>query len=134
MLSACLDSNVFISGIVFKGKPYQCIEKALFREYQLILSSFIIEEVQRNLILKFDLSPSFIEPLFDELYQIATIVEPKSILKIIKGKDTDNRILEAAVVVEADYLVSGDKQHILPLKSFGKTKIVTPEQFLKVLA
>ena len=133
MLSACLDSNVFISGIVFKGKPYQCIEKALLREYQLILSSFIIEEVQRNLILKFNLSPSFIEPLFEELYQVSTIVAPKPFLRTIKAKDADNRILEAAVVAEADYLVSGDKQHILPLKSFGKTEIITPEAFLKVL-
>ena len=134
MLSACLDSNVFISGIVFRGKPYQCIEKELLREYQLILSSFIIEEVQRNLILKFDLSLSFIEPLFEELYQVSTIVEPKPFLKIIKVKDQDNRILETALIAEVDYLVTGDKRHILPLKSIGKLQIITPEQFLKVLA
>ncbi len=45
--------------------------------------------------------------------------------------DVDNRILECAIEGKADYIISGDKHHILPLKKFQKIRILSPSQFLK---
>ena len=44
MLSACVDTNVIISGFVFGGKPLECIAKAFRKEYQLILWYLEISE------------------------------------------------------------------------------------------
>lgn len=130
MISACLDTNILISGFVFGGKPLQCIQKAILKEYQLVLSSFILEETKRNLILKFYVPTDEAEKFLNAMMVLATIVEPKPFLKVIKTKINDNRILETALIGDADYLVTGDKKDILALASIGATKIVTPSQFL----
>lgn len=134
MLSACLDTNVLISGFVFGGKPLECIAKAFRKEYQLILSSFILEETERNLVLKFFVPGAEVKQFLQELMNVATIVEPKPLLTVIKTKKSDNRILEAALAGQANYLVTGDKRDILGLRTIGDTKIVTPRQFLEVFS
>jgi len=49
---------------------------------------------------------------------MAVVVEPHQRIALIKEKDSDNCILECAVAGEADFLVSGDTKHIVPLKVF----------------
>lgn len=44
----------------------------------------------------------------------------------------DNRYLNCAIDGRADYLVTGDKKHLLPLKQIGKTKIVSPAEFVEL--
>ena len=48
------------------------------------------------------------------------------------AKDDDNRILECTVAAPADHLVTGDKEHLLPLRSIGPTQIVAPATFLEL--
>lgn len=48
-----------------------------------------------------------------QLLEVATTVELKPFLEIIKKKIKDNRILETALIFDADYLVTGDKRDIL---------------------
>jgi predicted nucleic acid-binding protein len=47
---------------------------------------------------------------------------------------TDTKFLGLAQVAQADYLVTNDRRHLLRLKHYGRTKIVTPAQFLRELA
>jgi predicted nucleic acid-binding protein len=61
---------------------------------------------------------------------MATLVEPTERITLVTAKDDDNRILECAVAARADYLVTGDKEHLLPLRSIGPTQIVAPAAFL----
>lgn len=58
-------------------------------------------------------------------------VFPKVKVSIIKSKDDDNRILECALESKADYIISGDKRHILPLKELEGIKIVSVSEFLE---
>jgi predicted nucleic acid-binding protein len=57
-------------------------------------------------------------------------VYPQVNVSIIKSKDEDNRILECALESKVDYLISGDKRHILPLKEFKGIRIVSVSEFL----
>ena len=41
--------------------------------------------------------------------------------------------LAAAYEVSADYLVSLDKKHILPLKYYHGTQILSPDLFIRIL-
>jgi len=43
----------------------------------------------------------------------------------------DEMILECALAAEADYIVSGDKRHLLPLRQFRGIPIVSPSDFLR---
>lgn len=42
-------------------------------------------------------------------------------------------ILECALAAEADYIVSGDKKHVLLLRAFEGIPIVSPAEFLRRL-
>jgi predicted nucleic acid-binding protein len=45
----------------------------------------------------------------------------------------DNRILEAAVAGRADCVVSGDKKHLLRMRTFRGIEIMTASDFLQRL-
>lgn len=46
----------------------------------------------------------------------------------------DNRYLACALDGQADFLITGDKKHLLPLKQIGRTKIVSPAEFVKLIS
>ena len=56
----------------------------------------------------------------------------KQIRTIVKDDPKDNIFIETAVAGNADYLISQDN-HLLKLKEFKGIKIITPEEFLRVL-
>jgi len=64
--------------------------------------------------------------------EIIKLVEPKAKINEIKEDPTDNKFLECAVEAKADYIISGDK-HLLKIKKFKETKILTPNKFLDIL-
>jgi predicted nucleic acid-binding protein len=63
----------------------------------------------------------------------AILVHPKNKVSVIKEKDDDNRILECAIEGRAQYLISGDRKHLLPVKEYQGIKILSPTEFLRLL-
>lgn len=59
-------------------------------------------------------------------------VEPKLKLHVIDEDVEDNKILECALAAGADTIVTGDK-HLLELRKFKKTKILSPREFFDSL-
>jgi len=57
---------------------------------------------------------------------------PKRKVNVVKQDPDDNKFIEAALEGEADYIVTQDR-HLLKLKEFEGIKIVTPEEFLRIL-
>jgi predicted nucleic acid-binding protein len=47
---------------------------------------------------------------------------------------TDVKFLALAYVARASYLVTNDRRHLIPLRRFGSTNIVTPAQFVRELS
>ena len=43
----------------------------------------------------------------------------------------DEKILEAALASEADCIISGDKKHLLALKTYEGIRILSPVEFLR---
>lgn len=56
------------------------------------------------------------------------IVEPTVKLTVINEDVEDNKILECALAAGAGIIVSGDK-HLLDLRKYRKTRILTPREF-----
>ena len=50
MIKACIDTNVWLSGIVFSGAPAEIVQLAMKKKFHVVTSDFILNEVERNLI------------------------------------------------------------------------------------
>ena len=65
--------------------------------------------------------------LIARLSEISESYEPKGKIDIIED-DPDNRVLELAKISEADFIITGNTNDFT-MKTFGKTKIVTPKEY-----
>ena len=133
MVKACIDTNVWLSGIVFTGIPAETVQLAMKQKFQVVTSDFILEEVERNLVQKFDVPSKKARNLIYRISQIADVYQPKGTVNVIADENPDNFVLETAWIGRAKYLVTGDRGHLLPLKIFRNTKIVNPSYFLGTL-
>ena len=127
-----LDSNILISAYVFGGKPELVLKLIITEQAHAITSPSIKDELFGVLRKKFGVTPSEILEIQNEIDLIFYTVYPKNTFHIVRDDD-DNRVLEAAVEGNCDYIISGDKD-LLDLKSFRNIKIVTSDQFLEVLS
>ncbi len=127
-----LDTNVLISSLIAAGgSADQVVQFVRDGEVEMVLSQFILDELARVLTEKFEIPPKAVQKAVQRFQRLATIVEPILTIDTIKEKENDNRILECAVAGKVDYLVTGDKRHILPLGSIQGIPIVTVSQFLQ---
>lgn len=133
MFKVVVDTNIIISAIHFGGQPAQIIKLAIEEKIKFFISREIITEILGVLQRKFAYGKAALKEVEELLLTTSSLVRPKQTVKIIKNKPPDNRILECALAAKADYLVSGDKKHLLPLKKFKSVKIITAQEFLKAL-
>lgn len=129
-IKVVFDANVYLSAIIFGGNPRQCLELAKSKEVELFISHYILLEVARNLQNKFGWVEIEVEEVIKGISEFATLIYPQSIIKVVTAHPQDNKILEAANDAKADYIISGDKKHLLSLKQFRKIKILSAKQFL----
>lgn len=125
-----LDTNVIISGLNFPGNERLVLDLARRRRFGLYLSPFILGEVSRVLALKFGWEGGRVTQALSMLRDAATIIEPPQSLDVIDDNEADNRILECALASSADYLVTGDRRHLLPIGEYEGTAIVNAPRFL----
>ena len=125
-----LDTNVFISGIFWKGTPRKIVELWACRKIQTVITKSIFEEYI-DVIKRFDEGRTITRRWKAFVVENSQIIEEKMQIKICRNPD-DDKFLSCALLGEADYLVSGDDD-LLSLKTIGTTKIVNPAQFLKLV-
>jgi putative PIN family toxin of toxin-antitoxin system len=128
-----LDTNIFISGIFWTGCPHKIIESWKGGKFALITSTDIISELVKVLgDFKIRLPDDAIREWADLIVENSEIVEPKERIDAVKDDPDDNMFIEAAVAGNADYIISQDK-HLLRLRQFRKIRIITPEEFDKII-
>jgi uncharacterized protein len=129
MSRVVLDTNVYISALMFGGLPGSLLDLAFLRSFTLIISSPLLEELDEKLRDKFGVSPEDAAFLHARLERVAQVVEPRGILSVIAEDPDDNRVLECAVEGRAELIVSGDR-HLLKLAKYQGISIVTVRQFM----
>jgi len=132
-LKVVFDTNIYISAIIFGGPPGICLEAVQAGEIELYTSKAILLELTNKLRSKFGYPEEDIEEILVGLARFVKVVEPKVKINKIKEDPLDNMVLEAAVEAKVDFIVSGDKKHILPLKELAGIKIISAATFLKQL-
>ena len=129
-----LDTNVIISALNFPGNERLVLDLALRGRFEFYLSLFILGEVAGVLIRKFGWDEERAAQPIRVIENAASVIEPPRLTEVIEGGHADNRILECAVAANADYLVTGDRRHLLPLGEHRGASIVNAPRFLSLLA
>ena len=82
---------------------------------------------------KFDWDEEHSSQALRALGNAGTVVYPGRLPEVIEGGHADNRILDCAVEASADYLVTSDRRHLLPLTEHRGTRILNAPRFLLML-
>lgn len=141
-LSAVIDTNVLVAGIstdnprsanaavidhLFAGRFVHCALLASLIEVHEVLRSPTVRALHKLTDQKIDL-------LFAALEAKSMPIQPGEIVAASLPRDqTDTKWLALAGSTAADYLVTNDRRHLLRLKKFRQTAIVTPAAFLREL-
>ncbi|OFZ78453.1 MAG: putative toxin-antitoxin system toxin component, PIN family [Bdellovibrionales bacterium RIFOXYD1_FULL_53_11] len=134
MTRVCLDTNVWISGLIKpSGTSSKVVELAMKKRFHVVCSTSILMEMEKNLIFKFGVNARFAKKICFRISQVADVYEPVGSIKLIPNQHADNLILETALMGKAKYLVTGDWQHLLSMRSFHNIKIIPPARFLEIL-
>ena len=128
-----LDTNVIVSGLNFPGNERLVLDLARRGRFELYLSGFILDEVSAVLTRKFRWDEERAAAAVRVLRDAAEVDESPRPPEVIEGGHADNRILECAAEVLAEYVVTGDRRHLLPLGEHGGATIVNAPGFLSAL-
>ena len=137
-MRAVLDTNVIVSAVLSRaGAPGAILRAWREDRFQLGTSAPLLDELRDVLARpriaeRHGWSPDerllFIAA-FDES---AIVVAPDAELRVVDEDPDDDRVLEAAMAGEVDYIVSGD-HHLLDLGTHADIPIVTPARFIAAL-
>jgi putative PIN family toxin of toxin-antitoxin system len=134
VLRITADTNVIISALNFSGNSARILDMVEAGEIRLAISNDILNEVERVLQRpKFGWTQEQVDGAIRGLSAFAEHVEPKQCINVVKEDPTDDRILACAAASGSEYLVSGDR-HLLKIGQYQGVKIVTPADFIEVIA
>ena len=131
---AVFDTNVWLSGIGWKGKPFECLELARNGAIQVVTCQKIVDELTETLQNRFAFSGDQIAETLADLLSFAQVVKITNQLRVVSGDPDDDKVLEYAVAGNATHIVSGDRKHLRPIGQFQNIPIVTPAEFLKAMS
>ena len=111
----------------------------LRHRYELLLSKEILSETAESLLTKESVR-SYAEYTEEDVHaylawllSVAQIVEDLPELLAVPNDPKDNMVVATAVAGKADYLVTGDRTHLLPLKEYQGVCILSVRSFLDLL-
>lgn len=135
-MKVTLDTNVLISGSLWRGDSYRILSLVEQGKLELVLSESIIneylevlqyEEIQEKIAAK---KLTLLEAA-EKVIKEATLVTPTVRFNAIPNDPDDNLVLECAVEGDVDYIISQDT-HLLTLTSFYNIPIINPPDFLRL--
>ena len=124
------DANLYISALIWGGKPQQLLEMAIARKVRLFISDAIMDEVMEVLEEKFNHSPKRLA-LEKEYIQRCTVrCVPKIKLAVVENDPDDDKIIECAVHSRSEAIVTNDND-LLRMKSYEGIRMVKVHEFLR---
>ncbi len=131
MLRVVADTNIYVSAFNFGGVPEILLRLARRKVFLLYLSDAIAAEIEDVLAEKFGYSAAALAIIRRTLSRTTRRVARTRVRVQVCVDPDDDKVLECALTVRADYLVSGDR-HLLALHPFRRIPILRPRAFLDV--
>ena len=132
-MTVVLDTNIVASATYWRGKTARCLEAWLLGKYELAISHPILSEYG-VVVARFAIRYPAKQPTdwLSAIRQSGGVFYPSPLPSHTADPD-DEMFIECAVAAQADYLVTGDKGHLLPLKEAGGIPILAVSDFLSLL-
>jgi putative PIN family toxin of toxin-antitoxin system len=135
---AVIDTNVLLSGLLWRGVPHVLLEQVRNGKIQLISSPALLSELAEvinrpkfdDILVRSDTSRI---NMLHELQQLADVVAPSSSMQPVCRDADDDEVLAVAIASQADCIITGDDD-LLSLKTFQDIPIITPDEAVKILA
>jgi putative PIN family toxin of toxin-antitoxin system len=138
MIRAVVDSSVLYSAFLKPTSiPAMVLAQARAGSFTLCLSRYILEEPATVLLRPkarrrvFDVAEvaEFCNGLAEEGEMVISLPQ----LRAAPNDPKDDPIVATAVAGRADYLVTGDRRHLLALREYGSVRMISPRDFLELL-
>jgi putative PIN family toxin of toxin-antitoxin system len=126
-----IDTNVWISGLIFGGKPEIIIKLFIDGKIDVIISEEILTELRRIISTKFPLFKPKLGLLEASIREDSVLVHLGNNTITVSRDIDDNKIIETAVMGKADFVVTGDDD-LLVLKIYENIRIIKPKVFLTI--
>lgn len=124
-----LDTNVLISMALFPSRRFGEMLDFITREHALVLSSFVVEELEEVTKRKFPSKKEAIDRFLTKLSYEMVYTPHRMTSGLFEIRDVkDYPVLYTAIVEDVDILITGDKdfQEI----KIEKPDIMTPKEFI----
>ena len=127
------DTSVLLSAVGWRGKPLQCLELARSGQIRGISCREILDELAAKLFSKLDFTAEQVADTIADFLGYLEMVAITGDLHVVLADPKDDMIVECAVVAEADYIVSGDRRHLLVMESYQDMRIISPGLLLSLM-
>lgn len=133
-LRLVLDTNVVVAGLLWNGPPRRLIELAIKDQaVELFSSPVLLAELTRTLdytkfAARIQAFGTSIEVLVAQYAALVSLVTPTTIPRVVVGDADDDHVIAAAVAAHAEFIVTGDRKHLLPIGSHHGIAIVTARE------
>ena len=132
MIKVIIDTNVFVSGTLWKGTPHKVLELWSEGKFKLVVSVEIVNEYEEVLSNLLNHQQDLVDRILETIRMHSEYVQPVKLPKAICRDPNDEMFLMAALAGKVDYIVSGDKD-LLVLNNTLNLNVVNPRQFLDAL-
>ena len=140
MPKVVLDSSILVSAFIApQTELIQLLRLPLRHRYELVLSKDILGETAASPLTKESVrryatyADEDVHPYLAWLLSVAKIVDELPELSAVPADPKDNMVVATAVAAQADYLVTGDRRHLLPMKEYQGIPIISARSFLDLL-
>ena len=132
-LRAVVDTNVLVSGVLWRGVPFELLRWAEKDGLVIYISLEILSEVHR--VLHYPKFQQYIDnqhvspgELFAKITSLCTIIQADQVVSGVCSDADDEKFLSCALAANVKVLVSGDR-HLLDLKQYKFVRILTARKF-----
>jgi len=123
------DTNIWISGLLWRGKPYGCLLLARTGVVQPVYCQAMAAELAQKLRQVFGFSENHVRAVLYDLRRTSEVMEITGNLHVVAADPDDDKFVECALVAGASLIVSGD-HHLLELEEYEGTLILSVAEFI----
>jgi putative PIN family toxin of toxin-antitoxin system len=126
-----LDINIFVSSFFWGGNPRIIMERVIDGKDKLFTCKEILQETATVMSRpKFKVTNEYVTHFIRSIEDIANQISLTGEIQNVCRDSDDDKILECALLADAEYIISGDDD-LLVLGEFRGIKIVTAKEYLE---